>query len=122
MCPLLNASYRLIAPWRVPLSGLCAPTTDGGDCTDGSSGAWPYTNATDCAARCLTCGRCNFVSYSALNRDCSWFHACHTGREAQELTRRHGAPPAGRARSPPRPHRPRALPPTSQPRHLTASP
>ena len=37
MCPLLNASYRPTSPTRVPLSGLCSPTSDGGDCTDGSS-------------------------------------------------------------------------------------
>ena len=29
-----------------------------------------------CVAMCACCPRCRYVSYSAVNHDCSWHHEC----------------------------------------------
>ena len=77
-------------PRRPPAVGYCAPTEDdnAGDCTDGHKGMWrmgaggPGVADLDaCAERCWrVCPRCRFVSASARNRDCSWFHECDVAR------------------------------------------
>ena len=90
-CPLRAAPQLPAAP--VPLSGFCAQTYGGGDCATGDSGAWPLGRGEgmeSCVRRCLGCERCNAVSYSRLGADCSWFHACHSSREVDELTSRLG--------------------------------
>ena len=72
--------------------GYCAATDAGklGDCAAGSKGcfAWPleaqrYTQPAGklrglqaCIRECLTCARCNFVSFSRVERDCSWYFEC----------------------------------------------
>ena len=64
-------------------SGNCGGTDYGGDCTYDASGAWVadqenITSLALCAARCRTCARCNYVSYSnaSANNDCSWYSHC----------------------------------------------
>ena len=67
--------------WR---KGICTTTVDGwqGDCERGLLGTWPVARGTavhdanSCVERCRSCLRCQFVSFSRQNRDCSWFHAC----------------------------------------------
>ena len=58
--------------------GFCAETAEGweGDCATGLQGAWPWQGRAACIERCTRCRRCNFVSFSDINRDCSWYHAC----------------------------------------------
>uniref|UniRef100_A0A7S3FK20 Uncharacterized protein n=1 Tax=Haptolina ericina TaxID=156174 RepID=A0A7S3FK20_9EUKA len=90
VCPLQNQSWKQVAPVRVPLGGFCAPTTDGSDCDRGNSGAWPFLDEHDCRSRCTSCARCNVISFSKINKDCSWYHDCHTGRELDELKQRGG--------------------------------
>ena len=46
--------------------------------TGGAAASSVVRDHTSCIARCRQCGRCNFVSVSILNRDCSWFHTCRT--------------------------------------------
>ena len=62
-------------------NGTCGTTTYGGDCNASPRGAWNTTSAhiasvDACAAKCAACSRCNFVSFSAKNEDCSWYEAC----------------------------------------------
>ena len=61
-------------------AGYCAPTlADAGMCDAGWQGSWDGPEAQSlerCVQRCLACARCSFVSYSRVNRDCSWHHAC----------------------------------------------
>ena len=33
-------------------------------------------NLSECAARCRSCARCNFVSFSEMHHDCSWYRTC----------------------------------------------
>ena len=73
MAELMNATAR----------GYCARTCDGdeGDCAIGDLGTWPgrkygILGLTACAAACRRCARCRYVSFSAKNDDCSWFHSC----------------------------------------------
>ena len=51
------------------------------DCEDGHHGFWngdgaKASNLNDCIARCESCRRCGYVSFSAQNGDCSWYAAC----------------------------------------------
>ena len=83
---------------RLPHSraGYCAPTDSArpANCTSSDQGVWrlatPYhpfgsheqprrgdaTSATDCLARCHRCARCNFVTISLIDGECSWYHHC----------------------------------------------
>ena len=74
-------------PWyasvgtRTELVGACEQTEVGGDCLSGTLGAWevPKGEGIDaCVKRCERCARCRFVSFSAINADCSWFSTCET--------------------------------------------
>lgn len=82
-CPLDGVAER--PPLGLPLAGFCHPTPAGGDCLHGEHGSWD-TRAESigsleaCVARCRRCARCQYVSYSELHRDCSWYHYCHSGR------------------------------------------
>ncbi|KAL1528486.1 hypothetical protein AB1Y20_009829 [Prymnesium parvum] len=65
--------------------GYCAPTAGPGDCEHGEFGSWPVRlsgieSIADCALRCLSCPRCQYVSYSAPLDDCSWYHSCDLRR------------------------------------------
>ena len=73
--------------------GYCGTTIENaaGECANGAIGNF-NTNlkmehysvqqlAAECMALCAQCEQCEFVSMSALNRDCSWFAEC----ELQEL-------------------------------------
>ena len=66
--------------------GSCGTTEfDEGDCSHGFSGAWDAAKLRlrtldDCAHHCVArCARCRWVSFSAKNRDCSWFFECAKG-------------------------------------------
>lgn len=65
-----------------PLVGYCGVTPfNVGDCTGGQKGSWAELHSMDeCVAACRGCPRCNFVSFSLANRDCSWFHRCSMHR------------------------------------------
>ena len=43
-----------------------------------------------CIAWCAACPRCNYISYSFANADCSWYHSCNftflRSREVQRIT------------------------------------
>ena len=72
--------------------GYCQTTPEGfsGDCMNGDLGNWAlprtlrlersHTDLEDVAAycrrQCHRCDRCQFISYSAKHKDCSWFYAC----------------------------------------------
>ena len=66
--------------------GHCGFGTSGADCNTEDSGSWQF-NRTEaknwkvaqaaCARRCNACARCQFVSYSLKERDCSWFAMCN---------------------------------------------
>ena len=75
-----------------PTCNHCGETITGdeGSCTSGDRGSWtveeaPFagaiTDATSCLRHCATrCGRCRFVSFSAAQSDCSWYHDCNVDR------------------------------------------
>ena len=47
------------------------------DCERAEYGAWQTpTTLRECVNACQGCARCNYISFSARNRDCSWFHNC----------------------------------------------
>ena len=70
----------------LPRIGYCSFTTSGseGDCDGAPSsdlkGSWPLSEGLasldECARRCSACAKCNYVSFSEAQRDCSWFHRC----------------------------------------------
>ena len=72
--------------WR---PGYCAVTEFSSrisGCSTDQKGAWhmqPTQNTTEgqrrCAARCLRCRNCRFVSYSRRSNDCSWYSECNLG-------------------------------------------
>ena len=66
--------------------GYCAETETGaeGDCVAGDKGSWrmgtktmAITDMNACVRHCVRhCARCNYVSVSQADGDCSWYHAC----------------------------------------------
>ena len=97
--PLWPGSRRYGPSWplhhEAPVSppddghvGFCAETGEGepGDCESGQLGGWGLgpsfaerriTSLQECARVCYQyCPRCRYVSFSARNADCSWFHSC----------------------------------------------
>ena len=66
--------------------GICAMTPFRmGDCSAGHRGSWKLpqrgnwtadTAFAECASGCRRCSRCNYVSMSFRERECSWFHSC----------------------------------------------
>ena len=60
------------------IRGLCAKTWRRGDCESDESGSFldDINSLEACEARCRTCTRCAFVSYSRLANDCSWYARC----------------------------------------------
>lgn len=66
--------------------GYCDETLAGpSDCVTADQGAWPMTahNTSawtlaleDCRARCHSCHRCNYISVSLYEKECSWFNMC----------------------------------------------
>ena len=63
-------------------TGHCGVTTDAGDCEAGEHGSWnadaiSVRSLQECAAHCLAhCPRCAYVSFHAVNKDCSWYSSC----------------------------------------------
>lgn len=109
--------------------GYCEKTVGFSDCRAGAIGSYdqgPASRSLDeCVAACRACRNCRFVSFSAANRDCSWFSACdlahlrshryaggHTYTTV-EVRGGHGVNGGGAARSPPASlASPSALPPS----------
>ena len=61
--------------------GHCGATADEGNCEKGSNGGYNTTihglhTLDECRARCRRCARCNYVSFSLLHEDCSWYNRC----------------------------------------------
>lgn len=58
--------------------GYCSTTLHAGNCTLGDAGILlGVSSLRNCMARCLQeCSRCAVVSWSATNRDCSWYAEC----------------------------------------------
>ena len=76
------------------VDGYCAATASNqrGDCAAGAKGCFPWPpearvapsgklrGLQACIQLCLQCHRCSYVSFSRLERDCSWYHACDLSR------------------------------------------
>ena len=68
--------------WAVPSGlkrrdGVCRATDYGGDCEHDDLGAWQLDGPLGvCVGMCACCARCRFVSFSAKNKDCSWYASC----------------------------------------------
>ena len=62
--------------------GFCEETSSGAsDCAFDNKGSWSGPRARSlksCALACMQCVRCEYVSYSQVSADCSWFAACDT--------------------------------------------
>lgn len=56
--------------------GYCARTMREGDCDVDERGTWTLTSLAACRSRCLKCARCTAISFSRLERDCSWYYEC----------------------------------------------
>ena len=78
--------------------GYCSVTQDkeGTSCLlSDLQGTWPlFTHneaeaAAECVAKCIGCRRCNWVSYSAVYGDCSWFSACNVSALHSEHSSTH---------------------------------
>lgn len=61
---------------RHAVRGVCGPTEYKERCDTGPSGAIALGSLRACKARCLHCAACNFISFSAERRDCSWYTEC----------------------------------------------
>ena len=82
-----------------PASGYCATTlaaetgcgvagrTKG--TFDGQFGSIDRSGFWDCVYACTTCGACNFISYSRIANDCSWYASCRLDRLSHRLSRDH---------------------------------
>ena len=74
-------------PAAAAVRGFCGITNDGveGDCGRGDKGSWNtrehrVRSFADCAARCVACARCRYVTYAADEDDCSWYSGCALDR------------------------------------------
>ena len=56
--------------------GFCGVTEFGGSCDEDESGSWNCLSQHKCLKKCEACTGCSFISFSAENRDCSWFRQC----------------------------------------------
>ena len=74
-------------------AGYCAATdyASPAKCQVESTGALQITRLEQCFAACMGCAKCNFMSFSKRNQDCSWYQHCtldalHPGTEEQNYT------------------------------------
>ena len=84
-------------------TGICAKTWLQApfDCTRSDSGTWQagrrwnLSSISACAARCLQCERCAWVSYG--RRECAWYASCEhpVDKPAYERMRVRATPPPG---------------------------
>ena len=84
-------------------TGICAKTWLQApfDCTRSDSGTWQagrrwnLSSISACAARCLQCKRCAWVSYG--HRECAWYASCEhpVDKPAYERVRVRATPPPG---------------------------
>ena len=70
------AARPAITQVHVAATGFCAVTATGGSCDEDESGSWELSSKDVCLQRCASCSGCSFISFSAANRDCSWFREC----------------------------------------------
>ncbi|KAL3903237.1 MAG: hypothetical protein SGPRY_011756 [Prymnesium sp.] len=76
--PCFTPEEQCFPGWQ---AGSCGVTDDNQlpsePCRNASSGNWkPVASATQCVRLCKGCPRCNYVSYSVRDFDCSWFETC----------------------------------------------
>ena len=81
-------------PLNESREGFCGVTNEGveGDCSrSGDAGSWNtrkhrVNSFEQCAARCVGCRRCAYVTYSPDNEDCSWYSSrrCSLARLGRE--------------------------------------
>ena len=60
-------------------NGICGTTTqfEGTRCrVSEKQGSWVAASRKYCAALCVACSRCHYVSYSKADNDCFWFRTC----------------------------------------------
>ena len=71
--------------WR---PGSCGAVKGNRRCKAGRlKGGWPAVKSTrECVHLCQSCTSCRFVSYSSLDRDCSWFASCDLRLREYELS------------------------------------
>ena len=97
------AAAALVDSWLASSShGYCAATIDAGDCSHGDMGSfplpavdldavnhgWTWRPAIEfCLAKCAGCARCEFVTVSIEDRDCSWYHHCELDKLKLDLGR-----------------------------------
>ena len=64
------------------LEGDARPNLLVGGCETGrhDKGSWMLGSLALCLNRCKRCTRCKFVSFSAVESDCSWYTACQLDR------------------------------------------
>ena len=47
-------------------------------CNEADSGAFQMSDLLQCIKQCSLCARCNYISFSQANEDCSWYYRCDT--------------------------------------------
>ena len=82
LAPVLTVAAASVAAtnfgsgWQ---NGICGTTTqfEGRRCrVSEKQGSWVAASRKYCAALCVACPRCHYVSYSKADNDCSWFRTC----------------------------------------------
>ena len=72
-----NVSWRHQNTSAYHRRGYCGLTISAGECTIGDSGTLEASQSLSaCRHACLSCARCTTISYSSINRDCSWYAYC----------------------------------------------
>ena len=84
--PMLCTLLLPLMSARMLRQGICGQTTLGGDCDRGNKGAFGLhprdaqrgwaAAAQACFALCARCMRCNHITLSLQNLDCSWYSEC----------------------------------------------
>ena len=85
-CKLPSSEYEVEGA-STATEGYCEETNtgDAGDCDAGEKGSWRLgsgnlTSVHGCVWRCAhACARCQYVSVSLPEHDCSWYASCQMG-------------------------------------------
>jgi len=78
------SSSGSVAPIGATAKGTCAVTSFGGECASSTSGSLNATaegiaTLAQCVAKVSGCVNGNYVSFSLMNEDCSWYSHCELG-------------------------------------------
>ena len=74
-----EAEARAVKHLVRPRPGFCGATLDGSDCDHRSTGSWRVgatSTLEECVKRARQCPAAHYVSFSAQQRDCSWYTRC----------------------------------------------